>query len=465
MKRALALLTVLSLAAAGGAVAYQAAARQRDYRAALARGDAALKDDQTFTAIEAYSGAIELRPDSMLASLRRGQTYHRRGGLGDLDAAARDFRTASRLDPAATRPLEELGDVLYQLQRYTPAAEAYERSLRLDDRSARVGYKLALARFRDGNIDAALTALNQVVRLDGRLPDAYYLLGVCLRETRRTPDALRAFERAVELAPGLIQAREELADLYRAANRRGEELEQLQMLAGLDRDRVERHVAIGMAHARAGHSDLAVLALGSALERWPDEPLLYRALGQVWLDTARSRGDAVALSKAREALERVASGPGASSEILVLYGRALLQNGDLEAAERTLQQATTRFPVEPSAFLLYASTAERQTHLDAARDALIRYGGLVSSDPDFVSRASRIAALSLRLNDERTAVSWLAQAASASPGDLRLVAALADAQLRAGDQSAAATTIARGLEKDPQNAALLALAPRVKPRS
>ena len=29
-----------------------------------------------------------------------------------------------RLDPAATRPLEELGDVLYQLQRYTPAAEA-----------------------------------------------------------------------------------------------------------------------------------------------------------------------------------------------------------------------------------------------------------------------------------------------------------------------------------------------------
>jgi tetratricopeptide (TPR) repeat protein len=465
VKRALALLTVLILAATGGAVAYQAAARQRDYRAALARGDAALKDDQTFTAIEAYSGAIELRPDSMLASLRRGQTYQRRGGLGDLDAAARDFRTASRLDPAATRPLEELGDVLYQLQRYTPAAEAYERGLRLDDRSARVGYKLAVARFHAGDIDAALAALNQVVRLDGGLPEAYSLLGVCLREKRRAPDALRAFERAVALAPGLIQAREELADLYGGAGRRGEELEQLQVLAGLDRDRVERQVAIGLAHARAGHADLAVLTLGSALERWPDEPLLYRALGQVWLDTAQSHGDPVALSKAREALERVASGPGASSESLVLYGRALLQGGDAEAAERVLQQATTRFPVEPAAFLFYASTAERQTHIAAAREALIRYGGLISSDPDFVSRASRIAALSLRLNDERAAVKWLAQAASASPGDLRLVAALADAQVRAGDQSAARTTITRGLEKDPQNAALLRLARRVKPPS
>jgi tetratricopeptide (TPR) repeat protein len=464
VKRSLALLTVLILAATGGAVAYQAAARQRDYRAALARGDGALKDDQTFTAIEAYSGAIELRPDSMLAYLRRGQTYQRRGGRGDLDAAARDFRTASRLDPAATRPLEELGDVLYQLQRYTPAAEAYERGLRLDDRSARVGYKLALARFRDGNVDAALTALNQVVRLDEHLSDAYYLLGVCLREKRRTPDALRALERAVALAPGLIQAREELADLYGAANRRGEELEQLQVLAGLDRDHVERQAAIGLAHARAGHSDLAVLTLGNALERRPDEPLIYRALGQVWLETAQSRGDRVALSKAREALARVASGPDASSEILVLYGRALLQDGDVEAAERTLQQATTRFPVEPSAFLLYASTAERQTHIEAARDALIRYGGLVPSDPDFVSRASRIATLSLRLNDGRTAVNWLERAASASPSDLRLVAALADAQFRIGDQSAAETTIARGLEKDPRNAALLVLARRVNPQ-
>ena len=53
----------------------------------------------------------------MLAYLRRGETYQRRGERGDLDAAARDFRKAAALDPTATRPLEALGDVLYQLQR------------------------------------------------------------------------------------------------------------------------------------------------------------------------------------------------------------------------------------------------------------------------------------------------------------------------------------------------------------
>src|SRR4051795_10015902 len=110
MKRAFFVIVVLSGLAIGGVSAYQAAARQHDYAAFLTRGDAALRDDQTFGAIEAYSGAIALRPDSMLAYLRRGQTYQRRG---DLEAAARDFRAAAALDPTATRPLEALGDAWY----------------------------------------------------------------------------------------------------------------------------------------------------------------------------------------------------------------------------------------------------------------------------------------------------------------------------------------------------------------
>src|SRR5712691_24138 len=130
---------LLVLTTIGGALAYQAAARDRDYRALLASGDAALRDDQTFGAIEAYSGAIALRPDSMLAYLRRGETYRRRG---ELEAAAKDFQTASVLDSTATRPLDELGDIRYMQARFARAADTYESYLRLDDRAPRVSYKL-----------------------------------------------------------------------------------------------------------------------------------------------------------------------------------------------------------------------------------------------------------------------------------------------------------------------------------
>src|SRR5262252_3955574 len=400
VKRSIFLMVAL-VVVAGAAAAYEAAARQRDYAEALTRGDAALRDDQTFGAIEAYSGAIALRPDSMLAYLRRGQTYQRRGDRGDLEAAARDFRTAALLDPTATRPLEALGDALYQLQRFERAEEAYERCLHLDDRSARVTYRLALARYRRRNIDAALAALGDAVRLDDRVAEAHYLRGICLREQRRLPEAIRALDRALALDPTLLPAREELADLYGAMDRHNEQLEQLQLLASLERENPARQVAVGLAHARAGHWDRAVLTLGDAIERNPDQPEFYRALGQVWLE--RPRDDRAFLSKAHEALERAASGPAATSESLVLYARALLQEEDVDGAEHALQQATTRYPIDSQAFLLYATTAERQNHLEAARQALIDYQAIASAEAKSAT-ASLISALSQRLAARAAAI-------------------------------------------------------------
>jgi tetratricopeptide (TPR) repeat protein len=388
-------MAVLAAGAVAAGAAYQTAARQRDYAALLTRGDAALRDDQTFGAIEAYSGAIALRPDSMLAYLRRGQTYQRRADRGDLEAAARDFRTASALDPTATRPLQALGDALYQLQRYARAEEAYDKCLRLDDRSPRVSYRLALARYRQHNIDGALAVLADTLRLDDRMADAHYLRGLCLREQHRRPEALRAIERAVALDPAMLAAREELADLFGAMDRRAEQLEQLQLLAGLDRGHPARQVAVAMAQAHAGHWDLAILTLGSALDRNPNDLEISRALGEVWLD--RPRDDPAFLGKARQALEHVATDPAASSQALLLYARTLLEEGETRGAEEALQQATTRYPVDPPAFLLYASTAETLNHLEIARDALVHYDAISTGGTDSAARALHVASLTQRI--------------------------------------------------------------------
>jgi tetratricopeptide (TPR) repeat protein len=471
MARTVALLGALGIVAVAATVTYQATARDRDYRALLARGDAALQREQTFAAIEAYSGAVALRPDSMLPHLRRGETYVRRG---ELEAAEKDFQTAAALDPTATRPLDELGDVRYLQQRFQPAVEAYQQCLRLDDRLPRVSYKLALAHYRAGNVEGALTALDETLRVNDRMADAFYLQGLCFRDQRRFAPAQQALEKAIALSPGMIPAREELAELYGSVGRHADEVEQLQVLAGLDRDRIERHVAVGQAHARwwadseeasasrAGHAELAVLTLRSALERTPDQPLIYTALGRVWLDIAQSREDPVALSKAVDALERASSSTAATSDSLTLYGRALLESGRPDVAERALQQATERYPVEPTAFWFYAIAAERQKHPEAARHALIQYDRLTADTAGFPIRAARIAALSSQLQDFESAADWLERALAASPNDRRLAASLAEAQLEAGNLSAAEATIARSLEKDPENVVLLALARRAR---
>lgn len=462
MKRRVLTGALLAAAAVGAALGYEAVARAREYRALLLQGDQALHGEQWFAAVEAYSGALALRPDSMVAHLRRGETYQRRG---DLDAAARDFRAAATLDPASPQPLESLGDILYQRQWFDRAADSYEAYLHLDDRAFRVMHKLALARYRAGKLAKAAELLERAVRLDDRSADAEYLLGLCLRDARRLAEAESAFERAIALAPAFIPAREELADLYASLGRRSDEVVQLQVLAGLDRGRVERQVALAAAQARSGHPDVAVLTLGAALERTPDHPLVYGALGHVWLDVAEARNDQVALSKALEALARASASGAGTSEALALYGRALLRSNQLEPASRALRQAVQRYPVDPEAYLFLATVAERLGDLESARQALKEYGALATddpADPALASRALRIASLSMRLGDRATAATWLRRAAEAAPTDTRQLAAIAEAQLKAGDQTAARMTIARGLERAPRSPDLLALAERVK---
>jgi len=434
MRRLLFLAAVLTVAAGAATVAYQVI-RDRDYRTLLARGDAALRADQPVPAIEAYSGAAALRPDSMLARLRRGEAYQRRG---DLDAAVRDFRDAAALDAAATRPREELGDVLYHLRRYQRAADAYEGARALDDRLTRVDYKLAIARYMAGDAQGAITALAGPSQGPEATAEMHYVLGLAYRDAGRPADAQRSFEQAVAMSPGLIAAREELADLYTAQSRRADVLDQLQLLAGLDRNRVEREVVVALAQARAGRTEPAIVTLGNALERTPDDPRLYQALGQVWLQDAEARNDRLALNKALEALERVGSGTNVSSGTLTLFGRTLLRHGQVDRAERILQIATTRYPVDPLAFSYYAAAAERQKHFEAARQALVDFAALEGDDGRIADRAAKIASLSLRLNDPASAARWFQRAVESSkPGavDPKLLKSLADARVKAGVQA------------------------------
>jgi tetratricopeptide (TPR) repeat protein len=460
MKRTALIALVVSLGALVALVAWQAVGREREFSRLMAEGDRALAADQTFPAVEAFSGAIALRNDSMIAHLKRGETYRRRGELG---SALRDLRTAARLDPAATQALELIGDVSASLERYANAAESYEQFVRLDDRSPRVLYKLALARFRLGQTQAALAPLVQALAVDDRFAAAYYLQGLCLRALQRQDEAAGALERATRLEPGFTAAREELADVYSSLRRELEAVDQLEVLAALEPSRVERRVALAMACARAGQHDVAVLTLRRAAQAYPESNEVFTAIGRIWLETAEAQRDRVALKKALEALQAVVRRGPATSEALLLLGRAQWLAGDVGSAEMSFRQATVRFPVEPAALLQLSVAAERMGHVATARDALRRYTALIGDGIPSVERALRLGDLSLRLNEAAAAAGWYSKAAEhATSGPLPFLR-LAQARVRLKDRRGALEAVERGLKQDPKNSPLLALQRQLQP--
>jgi predicted Zn-dependent protease len=124
-------------------------------------------------------------------------------------------------------------------------------------------------------------------------------------------------------------------------------------------------------------TDAAVLTLTRAMERFPENPAASVALARLWLDLAGARGDAAAVRKAVDLLRPVATRADAPRDAIALYGRALLASGNAREAEQTLQQATSRTPLDASTLTYLARAAGRLRHAAIEREATREYDALV----------------------------------------------------------------------------------------
>ena len=327
MKRLVAISAVLEGLVVAGVLVRRAEERDREYQDLIGQGEQALSQGQTSVAIQAFSGAAALKPDSMLAFLKRGEAHQRQG---DLREALRDLRMASQLDPGATRVLEQLGDVNQALRRYARAAESYEAYLKLDDQSPAIYYKLAIALRSGGRLGRAVAALEQAIKHNDRFAEAHYLLGLCLRDRHELAPARAALERAIGLSPALIPARES-SRIWRALNGDSER-DGAEAPAALDPGRAERS-SLSDWPTRAAKTDLAVMAVARAVERFPTA---RKYAGEVLL---RRAGAAVT---PRGALKRSSRSPvpTRAARSLTLYGRA--HATERPRAEWVLRQASEK---------------------------------------------------------------------------------------------------------------------------
>jgi tetratricopeptide (TPR) repeat protein len=450
VKRVLALAAGVALLAIGGVLIEQRIERDRHYRDLLASGEALLGRGDTAKAIEDFSGALGLRPDSMAAHLRRGEAYRAEGRNDD---AERDLVEAARLAPDSTAPALALGDLYNARQNWALAATWYgQAALRLQDPP--LLYKLALMRYRSGAAATAIDPLQRIVARDDAAAEAYYLLGLAYRDSRHPDDAIHALERAVRIAPSLLAAREELADLYRAQRRPVDEMAQLQALAVLD-NRPARAVAIGLAQSHAGQVDAGIATLVDVSRTAPSNPEVALALARALLARAERGLDRQSAVRALAVLTSPPANTLTSGESLALRGRAEFLTGDWSKAERTLTSAVQTSPVDVEAFGFLADTAERLGHDRPARDALANLDALEgdTAQPDVrAARARRIGLIDLRIGAAADAAKSLTLATDLGLKDASTYASLAQARWQSGDAAGARQALSTAAAMDARNA-------------
>jgi tetratricopeptide (TPR) repeat protein len=345
------------------------------------------------------------------------------------------------------------------------AAEWYRQAAdRLKDSDPSVLYALALALYRAGSPAEARDPLKRALARDGSSAEGHYLLGLVYRDAQNIDEAIVSLEHAVRLAPALIPAREELADLYRERGSTADEITELHALAAQD-DKPDRTIAIAFAEARRERFDTAIDMLTSASAAAPAESRLALATGRVLLQRAERFGDRRSVTRALAALEHALGGSARRSEGLALFGRALFLSGDSVGAERILQEALATSPIDAEAFAYLADAAEQASHPRVARDALIDLdvlqGDTVSAN-ERTARARRIGSLSLAAGDPRAALPYLVQAAAAAPSDSGVLGLVARARWQTGDLEGAKTALGQALALNSGDAALRTLSRTIR---
>jgi tetratricopeptide (TPR) repeat protein len=470
VRRALTILVSLVLAgglAAAGVTYIQHRQDERQYRHLLSIGEMALAAGNTYGAIEAFSGALALRPNSMVAYYRRGEAYRAQGQ--EVEAVA-NLKEAIRLAPNAPQPLIALGD-LYDTKGDAAQAASWfgQAAERLKDEDPTLLYRLALARYRSGAPATAISPLKRIVSRNetfagAQYLNALYLLGLTYRDVRNTDDAMTSLEEALRVDPAFTAAREELADLYRAEGRDVAEMQQLQALAARD-GQVARKIAIALAEARHGQFDGAIGTLEAAQSGAPTDSRVQIAIGRVHLARAEHTGDRDSAERAAGVFENALGGTARRSEGLALYGRAIYLTGDLTRAERILREAVATSPVELDAFEYLADVAERTSHEIVARDALmsldVLQGDTAPADVR-TARAQRIGQLSLKNGDARTAARYLTQAVDGGQQDPDVLGQLARARWLSGDAPGARSALRRALEAAPKDPELQRIARMIR---
>lgn len=232
--------------------------------------------DDFLEAIANYGEAVQRQPQLAESYLRRGLAYAR---MGDYHSALDDFNELLRLDQRLEYYYTR-ADIHAMLGNEDAALGDYDAAIALYPKSA-AAYTIKAGYLRQiDRLDDAFEAVNQALKLDANLADAYRLRGVIQGRQKQYRRALKDLDRAIRQAPSA----EAWADRALVHLLKGDD-----GLALSDAGQALRHdprqptglYVRGMVHARQGDRATAsrdAAALEAIAPDFPDLPGLLDAL-------------------------------------------------------------------------------------------------------------------------------------------------------------------------------------------
>lgn len=122
------------------------------------------------------------------------------------DKKAEPLLTQLKSKPDDAKLLNQIGIVYRSAHQFDEAATYFQKSLAVDPKNADVRTDMAACMFYSGNVDGAITELQQALKYDPKHPGALMNLGIIEWKAKNdVPDAVAAWQKLLKLNPDFPQ--------------------------------------------------------------------------------------------------------------------------------------------------------------------------------------------------------------------------------------------------------------------
>jgi len=188
-----------------------------------------LEENRFDLAVLAIDQAIKVAPDRADIRSLAGQVHQfygqSGGGEAELRKAAREYETASSLDPADPAPLRDLTRLYSVLRDAKAALDTWKRLSIADPRNVDAFLQVANLSFNQGDTQGAIDALSTAAKADPQNARVLQLLGDIKQQSGKTEEALEHYEAAAKLDPKDLVTRLKIGEILIDSHRGAEALE------------------------------------------------------------------------------------------------------------------------------------------------------------------------------------------------------------------------------------------------
>lgn len=142
--------------------------------------------------------ALEFNPQYAEVLVNRGIIHLQNN---DLSAALEDLELAFKTKPHMSDIWDLLVGLKIRFEQYSDVNLILDKITKIDDKSDKFFYQLALCNQKLGNYDVAIYNYQKAVKINPKHASAYNNLGISFKEKKDLANAFKSYEKAIEVKP------------------------------------------------------------------------------------------------------------------------------------------------------------------------------------------------------------------------------------------------------------------------